>query len=205
MKGLLLKDFYLLTKYCRVFLMAILVFTLVACVQKENTFFIFYPVVMAGMIPMTIYSYDEREKWSTYSLALPYTREQLVSVKYVIGFLSCLGVTGIVALAQAFFLSYYHIFIMQDYVSMLAVMLMLGLLGPSILMPFVFRFGAEKGRIAYYIVIFSCFALCVMIMDSDLKPFLYNNLRLGIMVVFMFGIYLMSWLLSIALYKKREL
>ncbi len=40
MKGLLLKDFYLLTKYCRVFLMAILVFTLVACVQKENTCFI---------------------------------------------------------------------------------------------------------------------------------------------------------------------
>lgn len=206
MKGLLLKDFYLLMKYCRVFLLAIIVFTGVACLQEDSTFFILYPAIMAGMIPITIYSYDEREKWDIYSMTLPYTREQLVSAKYLTGLMVNLIVTGIVAVTQALFHSYTNTFIMQDYFLLLAVMLVLGLLGPSILLPFVFKFGAEKGRIAYYIIMFSCFALSVLVMDSGVKPFLLGSgVGLGIMVAVIIGIYFISWFISVLFYRKREL
>ena len=85
MKGLLLKDFYMAAKYCRAFLLLVIVFLAVSIWGDENVFFVIYPVLIAGMIPVTLYSYDEREKWTLYSGTLPYTRTQFVSSKYLVG------------------------------------------------------------------------------------------------------------------------
>lgn len=206
MQGLLLKDFYLIKKYCRVFVLAIIIFLGVAFLQKDNTFFLFYPAIMAGLLPMTLYSYDEREKWNAYSAALPYTRVQLVSAKYLVGLFSTLSIVGIVAVLQAVFQMNTGAFVLQEYIFTLAVMLMLGLFGPSLLMPFVFKLGAEKGRIAYYIVLILCFMLCAIVGDFDTRSlWLGNNLGLGIIFVGIIGLYGISWLLSIVFYQRREL
>ncbi|NMP37237.1 MAG: ABC-2 transporter permease [Clostridiales bacterium] len=101
MKGLLLKDFYMIGKYCRSFVLILTVFLVVSCFGNDNTFFIIYPVLIAGMIPVTLISYDEREKWHIYSETLPYTRAQFVSVKYLIGLLFELTVFLLSAAAQA--------------------------------------------------------------------------------------------------------
>lgn len=203
MKGLLLKDFYLMMKYCRIFLVAVIFFIGISYMQGDSTF-LFYPAIMIGMIPMTLYSYDEREKWDTYSILLPYTRAQLVSAKYITGLLCVAGVIAMVAITQLFLFP--HTLGMQECASTLALMLILGLFGPSFLLPFVFKLGAEKGRIAYYIVFFLCFLLCGVLINSDVRTiWLYNHLGTGTLSVAMLGIYCASWLLSIALYQKREL
>lgn len=85
MKGLLLKDFYMTAKYCRSFLLIVVVFLAVSFFGKDNVFFILYPVLISSMIPVTLMSYDEHDKWNVYSLTLPYTRGQLVSAKYLTG------------------------------------------------------------------------------------------------------------------------
>jgi len=53
MKGLLLKDWYLMIKYCKSFLLIIILFTIFSFQGDENAFFIMYPCIMASMIPLT--------------------------------------------------------------------------------------------------------------------------------------------------------
>ena len=89
MKGLLLKDFYLSWRYCRAFLVIVAVFLAVSFTGDDNIFFLIYPIMIASVIPMTLVSYDEHDKWTAYSGTLPYTRAQLVSTKYLVGM--CFG------------------------------------------------------------------------------------------------------------------
>ena len=58
MKGLLLKDLYQLWKYCRTFLLIVVVFLGVSFVSPENLFFSLYPAMICGVLPMTLLSYD---------------------------------------------------------------------------------------------------------------------------------------------------
>ena len=83
MKGLILKDFYMAMKYCRVYLAITIIFA-IASIYGNSTFFLFYPVLMAGIIPVNLISYDEKSKWNVYVGAFPYTRREFVSVKYIV-------------------------------------------------------------------------------------------------------------------------
>ena len=62
MKGLLLKESYMINKYCRMYLVLVCVFAVIF-VMSGNEFMMFYPVVLTGIIPMSLISYDERSKW----------------------------------------------------------------------------------------------------------------------------------------------
>lgn len=100
MKGLLLKDWYMMKKYCMAYLLITVVFLAVSCVS-DNIFFTFYPCLLCGMIPINLLSYDERSGWIQYSGALPYTKKQIVSSKYLVGLFSTLAVMAITVVVQA--------------------------------------------------------------------------------------------------------
>lgn len=100
MKGLLLKEYYMIAKYCRAFLLIVVVFLAVSFFSSDNMFFIMYPAILASMIPVTLISYDEREKWNVYSGTLPYSRAQLVSAKYLAGLFFSALVFVVSALAK---------------------------------------------------------------------------------------------------------
>ena len=83
MKGLLLKDLYMSVKYCRVFFLAVICFIAVSFFN-DDMLFIVYPSLIAGIVPLSLISYEERDKWTQYSGTLPYTRAQIVTGKYLI-------------------------------------------------------------------------------------------------------------------------
>ena len=60
MKGLLLKDWYMMKKYCRAYLLIAVVFIAVSLGNEDNMFFVFYPCLLCGMIPVNLLGYDER-------------------------------------------------------------------------------------------------------------------------------------------------
>ena len=88
MKGLLLKDWYMMKKYCRYYLFVSIGFIILSMMSSGNMFFIFYPCLLAGMIPVNLLGYDERSRWTEYVGTLPYTKTQIVSAKYLIEALS---------------------------------------------------------------------------------------------------------------------
>ncbi len=207
MKGLLLKDFYQTMKYCRSYLLIFAVFILVWMASQDNFFFIFYPCLLSGMIPVTLIGYDERSKWSQYCGTLPYTKAQIVSGKYCIGLFAQITVIALTALAQAVRMNLNGSFDGKGYLTLVALLLMLSCFSSSISLPFMFKFGVEKGRIAYYIMIgIVCGGSIVassLFSEMETVEFSTGGL-LPILCIAMAAVYALSWYLSTLFYQKRE-
>ena len=104
MKGLLLKDIYMAVQFYRAVLLVVAVFLLLTIFGDGSLIFLAYPTMISGMLPITLLSYDTHFKWEQYSGTLPYTRAQLVTVKYLVGLIfsggGLLGCLGGLALRQ---------------------------------------------------------------------------------------------------------
>ena len=215
MKGLLLKDLYMSEKYCRVFLLIVVVFFGMSLMSGPGFFLLAYPCILVGLIPASLISYDEREKWDVYSGTLPCSRRQLVSCKYLVGLIGELPVICITTVLYALGLFRMGAFDPRAVLGMAAVFLLLGLIGPAATLPFMFRFGAEKGRIAYFAVIILLCGVSAAFGSIQVSGVGENALATGIVMpqegvslflaVLAVLLYTVSWRLSIVFYKKREL
>lgn len=207
MKGLLLKDFYTAIKYCRIFILIILGYLIFSCFVSESALFMVYPMIFAGIIPTTLFSYDEREKWNITCETLPCTRAQYVSGKFLMGL--CFEIVALIlsAIAQAVKMSLSGTFNIPEYFSLLGIMLGFGIIVPAVILPLLFRFGAEKGRIAYFIVISLLCVGTTALMGSDIiKPDMTSSLLIApIICATAVMLFALSWCLSVLLYNKREL
>lgn len=208
MKGLLLKDFYVAVKNLKMYLVIALFFIGAAIMDKNNIFFLQFLSLIGGMIPVTLLAYDERSRWTEYSLALPYSEKQIVSGKYII---------GIAAPAAISVLSSIILFVVghgfDEIILFFATSISLSCIIPALCLPFSFKFGVEKGRIAYFVVL----ALLVVISafagenggDSSAKlPILPENYSAvtvtAILVLTAAVIYALSWIISVRLIKNRK-
>ena len=83
----------------------------------------------------------------------------------------------------------------------------MGLVGPAILMPVIFRLGVEKGRLFYFVLVGAVCAAAVIFGSGQnpVNPAARIALPGWITILVSLAIFLLSWPLSIALYKKREL
>ena len=200
MKGLLLKDWYLTIKYMRSFLIIIAAFLVASVFNPENSFFMAYPCIMLAMTPTTLYSYDDREKWTVYAQAFPVSRAQYVTEKYLFG-----AICTAIYLAL---LTLMHLLSgMEGLGDAVAITMSAGLLASAIMLPILFRFGAEKGRIAYLVFIGAVFggvgiAYVTNRPTSRFDEFPVPNWALCVVPI---ALYVLSWRLSVRLYNKREL
>lgn len=208
MKGLLLKDWYMMKKYCRSYIFITTAFIALALFSSDNMFFIFYPCLLCGMIPVNLLGYDERSRWMQYSGTLPYTKTQIVSAKYLIGLLAQAALLIVTGVSQGIKMAAAGNFVFGEFVVLMLLMLIVATLTSSISLPFIFKLGVEKGRTAYYVMIgFVCGASVLASsyfrgqFVAEIKP----NLILVILAVVGIGTYILSWYMSIVFYKKREI
>lgn len=175
--------------------------------SDDNFFFILYPCILCGMIPVTLLGYDERSKWDQYCAALPYTKAQIVSGKYLLGMGTQIGMLLLSAVIQVIRMRVSGAFSWKSFSSILSMLAILSFLTPAISLPPMFRWGVEKGRMAYYIsvgLVCGISAFVVNVSDITLLGFLPNSaamLLLGLASLVAYGI---SWYLSILFYQKRE-
>lgn len=210
MKGLLMKDFYMAVKYCRAYLALTVIFA-VCSVFGDNMFLILYPILMAGVIPVNLISYDEKSKWNVYAGVFPYTRRELVSVKYIVAVIFLGFGIALIAIAQAVNMVSSGNINWNEYFMTIGILPTLGLFTPCVLLPTVFKYGVEKGRVVYYaVVLVICGgfgALVALREDADVVRLL-SGLGIGFVPVLLgFGIIILfvSWKLSICFYQTREL
>ena len=212
MRGLLLKDFYMMQKYCRMYIIIVLVFLGLSCLKSDNLFFVFYPCIFAAMLPVTLLGYDERSRWHEYCGTLPYTRAQIVSGKYWIGTIMQMIIFVLVAVTQAARMYVTDRVAWGEYGIMLALLFIISCMSSSIALPAMFKLGVEKGRIAYTVMVaLGCSGSVVAgnaLQDSDMV-ILQEQMSFSVFLLFLCGLalagYLFSWWLSIRFYEKREL
>ena len=209
MKGLLLKDFYMAAKYCRTYILIGVVFIAVSFAgsNSENMFFVFYPCLLCGMIPVNLLAYDERSRWLEYSGTLPYTKAQIVSGKYLVGIIVQGAMLIAVGIAQGVRMNMAGTFGWGEFALFMGSIYAMATVTSSISLPFMFRWGVEKGRIAYYCMIgFVCAAgyLGSVFFAQGSAQTVSGRVLPVLFLLVGTGIYAASWLASIALYQKRE-
>ena len=149
MKGLLYKDAVTLMKQLKLFLLMILIF---AVIPGYNM--ITFALAYCAMLPFSAMAYDERSKWNRLAAMLPYSDVQLVLCKYILGWLSVLGATLLAAVAQ------FAILLIRSPQAELAAMLLTLVVSAStslillaLALPFLYRFGVERGRMTFIVAI----------------------------------------------------
>lgn len=206
MKGLLLKDFYMMIKYCRSYVFMTVLF-LAMSLYEQLPFFLFYPCVFCGMIPSTLLAYDERNRWLQYSGTLPYTKGQIVSGKYLIGLMMQAAMLILTGIVHGVAMRLRGAFSLSEFATIMMMIPVMSMIPSAISMPFMFKYGVEKGRLSYYFMIGVSCAMCVMgakLLDGGVQMNLQMSVLLPILCVVVAGIYALSWYLAIVFFNKRE-
>ena len=204
MKGLLRKDLFMILKYGRTLLIMCVIFLAMSIVAEENFFFIVYPVLLGGVLPVTLLSYDERFGWNRYCDALPITRKQVVDERYLMSLLSFLALYVLTLLVQAIVLLPKGR--SEGLLELAGLLPCLGLIAPALMLPITLRWGVEKGRIIYYFIIGLIVAAGLIFANDFAGPGRAIG-RWGAAAVLLVSVIFFagSWLLSVKLYEKREL
>ncbi len=211
MKGLLIKDFKLL-KGQKNFFMAIMAISIIMIITSPGTSF---PIGFLGFVgslfSLSSISYDEFDNGNAFLFSLPITRKDYVLEKYS-GMTSLLlgTVISLVAIGITKTGSFNEIFITAG--SLFPTILLI----LSIMLPFILKFGGEKGRIAIIGVMGFIFVIGLLLikatefMGIDLyallkklpqfEPQMYVLLFLLLSVI----VLTISYLISLAIMKKKE-
>ncbi len=209
MKGLLLKDWYCLISYMKAFLLLMVVFSAGSAAVSRNPFLLYYPCILSGMLTVSLISFEEKENWDVYVSTLPCTKVQIVSAKYILSLLLAGANITLVLICQSVAMVIRSAFSAEALLSLLTALIPLSLLSTAILLPFLYKFGSEKGRIAYYLIIgFFC---AVIVGIGNLQAMAIptpapadSNLTL-ILPFAAAAVFALSWRLSIRFYQQREL
>lgn len=148
MKALLLKDFYTLIKQIRIFALMMVLF---ACIPGYSIFA--YAMMYAAMLPVTALAYDERSKWDILAVMMPYSARSIVLSKYVLGYIA-IAVASVFSTAVQIVANQVRgeAFKLEIIISIILISCAATVM-QAINLPFMFKFGVEKGRLAFFAMI----------------------------------------------------
>ena len=148
MSALILKDYYVIFRQMRIFLLLVLVFS---CIP--GAFYSTFAVVYASMLPYTALAYDERSHWDQMAAMMPYSDRDLVLSKYVFGWLFTVAAAAATFVLQTVLAAVWPGAEGPSVpVILLSVCVAVCIL--DITLPMMFRFGVEKARLAMFLIIF---------------------------------------------------
>lgn len=202
MSALLLKDWYMAKKYCGAFMLVILVFLALSFVSS-NVIFYTYPCMMAGLMPYTLYSYDERERFTAFCATMPVTRRQYVSEKYLFGLIAS-AVTLMLTLAAVLINGEMGA---GELLPVMSAAVASALISEAVMLPFGMRFGAEKGRIMFLAIVAVLFASLYIVMTPEsLGSVTFSTQALcAAALAASVALLAASWLISQRVYSRKEL
>lgn len=199
MKGLLMKDLYVLSRQMRLFLLMIVIFSVVPGMNMT-----IFAVVYAAMMPYTALAYDERSHWDQLAAMMPYSTKDIVLSKYVLGWLFT-GFSSLLALTASFVLSRFTAAEFAPASIFLA--FCVGALMMDLTLPAMFRFGVERGRMLFILVmvVAACGSagLLMGLAEAPKAAALMSGLQIIVPAVTV-ALTFLSVTLSIRLYQKRN-
>ena len=221
-KGLLKKDLYNLASY-KTTLIIIVIFCGMAIIGTDAIYWGSVVIgIIVGMISLSTFSYDEMAKSNRYILTLPVTRKEIVLEKYILA----IGATilgSLLGFVLTLLIGNIMNYVRPDNVIDINIDTLLattigGLFGVSLIqaiqIPSIFKWGAEKGRIQMFIVLFVLALIGAgvgfLIKESGLSvdiaklESVLKNFGLLFLILLSFIIYFISYKISYKIYKNKE-
>ncbi|WP_342756860.1 ABC-2 transporter permease [Kineothrix sedimenti] len=149
MKGLLLKDFYMIWKQAKIMLILVIAYIIIGVIS-DNSFWTVFAVIFMAMLPITALGLDERSNWTNYAAMLPFSRQDIVISKYVFG----LAGVGLTVILYTVLTTVTSIVKREDIQIDPVLRMIIPLLSISFIfigtnLPIMFKVGVEKGRLWY--------------------------------------------------------
>lgn len=220
--GLIKKDLLNLSSY-KTSLLILIIFCAIAIGSTGTITFV--PIIVCaitGMIALSTFNYDETSQADKYILSLPVTRQDIVLSKFILAISSTvigalLGFLFTIALVNILNIIRPDSLITLDYNNLLTTTIgaMFGIsLIQSIQIPSIYKWGAEKGRIQMFVLIFVLVVLVLgisyFIMNSnfninlnDIENFM-NKFGIITLILAMIIMYYISFKLSLKIFKHRD-
>ena len=148
MKGLILKDLLNLKKQASIIIVMVVFYFVLSVTSKNYGMFNAIILILFAMLPITAISFDERANWDKYGLTMPVSRADMVISKYILGFLLVLVALCINIFGQLLMGTKMN----QETLTVAYFIFGLALLFMALLLPIMFKFGVEKGRMIMFIV-----------------------------------------------------
>ena len=208
MKGLITKDLFMIVKYFKLYFLLDVIFIIAAFLSPETVSFMMVPVLISGIIPISLLAYDERSRWTEYSGTLPYSRTQIVSAKYLMGLLMQSVLCAVLYIMLLITGAYHGNFDPAGSAVTVMMLFVFAAFFPAVCLPFCFAFGTEKGRISCMVFIGAFIAVSVALGSTNVSDNVTTqDLAMTIppfIWAVIIAVYALSWLLSIAIYNKKE-
>ncbi len=213
MKGLLLKDAYQVWYYAKMVIVAAVVMMGAGVITMMNgaNFFIVYAGFLLGMLPITLLAYDQTSKFNEYSAVLPVSKEQLVGCKYIFGLCGMVLAEFFAAMALGIAQLHWTAVDSALVVSTLVQVGVMTLLNSAILLPLSYRFGYEKAKYVFYLMVGVTAGLMGFGVASNEDGQAANLLPQGVppvgllvITIAVLALYALSWRLSVAWYGRAE-
>ncbi len=171
MTGLMTKDFLVMRKGLKSYLLIMALYAVLAWLDILNYgFIITFIQVMLMVLPITAFSYDELAKWDRYAMSLPLGRGRVVGARYLFVLILTL-VTTAIGLATTAILALVREADPVEMLLTLEVSTTIGLLVPAIILPLCYKLGAERARPYLYAIIFIPTILVVLLAKIDAIDF----------------------------------
>ncbi|MCI8335869.1 MAG: ABC-2 transporter permease [Peptococcaceae bacterium] len=211
MKGLILKDFYTMARYGKTMLALIGFYMVLAFLGQPASFVSAMMSFLCAMLVLSSFSYDEYGKWNKYCLSLPVSRRQIVGGKYLFALIMlviglALGILGGYFLSLTQDISFAEEVLPSCLGGAVAALFML-----AVLLPLMYRFGVEKGRILMLAVCLLPVILmlgAVKFMEAQGIPMPDEAtvlVWLKILPCLVLAGFIGSYLVSVAVFMKKEL
>lgn len=209
MLGLIKKDLLVMKNNLKYFLLMILVF---AFFSRESNIIYFIPIFISIMIFITTFSYDDYNKWNTYAITLPLSREKIVLAKYLTSLLLMVGTVLITFLLSFVIDTINHSFDFDEVFPMIFGGLFALVLLQSFMYPLIYKFGTEKGRIGLFVGVFAVSGLVGYLVNHvkiDTTAFtgfiqFFNQYGILLLSIVMVILFVGSYFVSKRIYLKKE-
>ena len=216
MKGLILKDLLILKNLMRNILFAMLAFVLLSVMMKNYYYAGFIIPFYIVMLIISVFSNDELNNSNGYIITLPFSRKTIVKARYILSLIN-IGIALLIGLLLSLIIPLLNsdITFMSIFLSMCAtvggVIIVI-----SLLIPFFYKFGVQKGRMMLFIVIIglslvigTVFALFenaklpIANFINNIASLHYLIIIVGIILLILFVLYI-SYRISCKVYQKKE-
>ena len=186
MKGLLVKDLLLLKMQKSFIILAFVICALLASSDSDSIFPSTFLILSLSSFSVSTISYDEFENGNPFLFSLPISRRLYVIEKYCFTLITAtaaallaglLSATASLAIESPSFTYYLFLGLTASLPSILILQ--------ALIIPFLLKFGPERGRIAIIVVIAAAGILMVRIhLFADFLMMMYDSISQLSMIVF---------------------
>ena len=207
LKGLILKDLYLVRIQILIVAIVLAVYIVMALISSSGgsigTFTGTYSVVVMSLLPITILNFDEKSKWGRYSAAMPVSRRANVLSKYII--MIVLSVINAAVIGLVYTLS-------KESARMIFIVFILAasLTTGSVVTALGYKFGSTNARFIFTAVIFVAVISAVAVAGGISISF-GNELGSGLTIAALIFlavsalVCLASYMISAHIYENKDL